>query len=111
MDKFGPNSRCQAFQAPQAFQKASQRMYGAPHHGPAPMDLDSTATRKFKPLTDAEKKHRRENNLCLYCGKAGHMAAQCNLKNNNPRNSRPPARIQATILPEGDFELSKNAEA
>ena len=45
------------------------------------MDLDSTATRKFKPLTDAKKKHRRENNLCMYCGKAGHMAAQCNLKN------------------------------
>ncbi len=40
----------------------------------APMQIDAA---KFKPLTEAEKLHRRTNNLCLYCGNPGHIARQC----------------------------------
>jgi hypothetical protein len=47
--------------------------------GPVPMQLD--ATQRRGPLTDAEKKRRRDNNLCLYCGKSGHIAHSCPAKN------------------------------
>ncbi len=40
----------------------------------APMQIDAT---KFKPLTEAEKLHRRANNLCLYYGNPRHIAHQC----------------------------------
>ena len=48
---------------------------------PGPMDL-SAGTRQYKsqkrgPVTPMEKKRRRENNLCLYCGSPGHWASQC----------------------------------
>jgi hypothetical protein len=42
--------------------------------GLAPMQIDAA---KFKPLTEAEKLHRRTNNLCLYYGNPGHIARQC----------------------------------
>jgi hypothetical protein len=42
--------------------------------GLAPMHIDAA---KFKPLTEAEKLHRRTNNLCLYCGNPGHIAREC----------------------------------
>jgi Ty3 transposon capsid-like protein len=29
------------------------------------------------PLTQEEKQHRMDNNLCLYCGKAGHSVKEC----------------------------------
>jgi hypothetical protein len=72
-----------------------------------PMDLDGTTTsRRFKPLTEAEKKRRRDNNLCLYCGDAGHKANEC------PKKARP-ARFQATLGPYSDSDLrqSKNESA
>lgn len=59
------------------------------------MDLDGTKSRKFQPLTDAERKRRRDNKLCMYCGEAGHFAGQCPKKSNSS-----PARIQATISDE-----------
>ena len=33
-------------------------------------------------LTFAERKHRMDNNLCLYCGKAGHKAMECKAPTN-----------------------------
>jgi hypothetical protein len=42
--------------------------------GPAPMQINAA---KFKPLIEAEKLHRRTNNLCLYYGNPGHIACQC----------------------------------
>ncbi|KAE8179309.1 hypothetical protein CF335_g9639, partial [Tilletia laevis] len=48
--------------------------------GPVPMDLDATAPR-YQPLTDAEKQRRRDNKLCLYCGKPNHIAFNCPEKN------------------------------
>lgn len=47
--------------------------------GPVPMQLDNTQRRG--PLTEAEKKRRRDNNLCLYCGNPGHIANTCPAKN------------------------------
>lgn len=65
-------------------------------NGPAPMDLDASKTRKFKPLTPQEKQYRRDNNLCMYCGTAGHRAAEC------PRKTT--ARISATLDPPAKSE-------
>ena len=44
---------------------------------PGPMDLSNT---RFKKLTPAQRAYRRANNLCSYCGDAGHYAATCNKK-------------------------------
>jgi hypothetical protein len=78
MNKSGPNNR---HQGPQQTREATLQAPQAPTSDPTPMDLDSTATlRKFKPLTDAEKRYRQENHLCLYCGNKGHKANQCPAK-------------------------------
>jgi hypothetical protein len=34
------------------------------------------------PLTPAQRKERMDKNLCLYCGKPGHKARECKVKNN-----------------------------
>ena len=44
---------------------------------PEPMQIDAT---RFKPLTAEEKRRRFEQNLCLYCGEAGHKAGTCSKK-------------------------------
>lgn len=36
--------------------------------GPAPMEIDSTKVGAPRKLTETEKKHRRDNGLCLFCG-------------------------------------------
>lgn len=60
---------------------------------PGAMDIDATKSRKFQPLTEAERKRRRDSKLCMYCGEPGHFAGQCPQKSSTSR----PARIQATI--------------
>lgn len=45
-----------------------------PYYGPQPMDLSATRG----PLTKRDREHRMKNNLCLYCGKPGHRARECN---------------------------------
>ncbi len=45
--------------------------------GPEPMQIDAV---RFKPLTAEERKRRYEQNLCLYCGEAGHKAIDCSRK-------------------------------
>jgi hypothetical protein len=60
---------------------------------PGPMELDST---RRGPLTEKEKKYRRENNLCLYCGGEGHFAAACptkKKKGNNKKQSAANAKV------------------
>ncbi|CAD6915114.1 unnamed protein product [Tilletia caries] len=47
--------------------------------GPVPMQID--ATQRRGPLMEAEKQRRRDNNLCLYCGGANHIANACPVKN------------------------------
>ncbi|SGZ31527.1 BQ5605_C045g12195 [Microbotryum silenes-dioicae] len=45
------------------------------------------------PLSENEKERRRANNLCLYCGRAGHLFANCRARPQQPttpsRNSYP----------------------
>lgn len=51
---------------------------------PEPMQIDAV---RFKPLTAEERKRRFEQNLCLYCGEAGHKAVDCR-KKQKPQTTR-----------------------
>ena len=53
--------------------------------GPWPMDVDSVQPRK--PLTQAEKDHRKKHDLCMYCGKPGHKIENCRSKPSHPKLS------------------------
>ena len=46
------------------------------------MVIDSTSTRQG-PISAEERKRRIENDLCLYCGRAGHRKATCPSKKGN----------------------------
>lgn len=50
---------------------------------PADNRMQVDNIQRYGPLTSQEKDRRRLHNLCLYCGKPGHMADQCNLKRKN----------------------------
>ena len=39
-----------------------------------PMEVDAV---KHNPLTNSERERRKKNNLCLYCGNAGHKVNDC----------------------------------
>ena len=39
-----------------------------------PMEMDHA---RFQPLTNAQRQHRRNNDLCLYCGNPGHVIPHC----------------------------------
>ena len=68
------------------------------HSGP--MDLSGARYRSQKrgPVTDQEKKRRRDNNLCLYCGSSGHWASQCPHKRSR---GKPSAAAAVTATSEG----------
>jgi hypothetical protein len=55
------------------------------------MELDST---KRGPVPDAEKKRRRDNNLCAYCGGEGHYAASCPKKKGGKKKQKAAAAAQ-----------------
>jgi hypothetical protein len=59
-------------------------------------------------LTPEERKHRMDNNLCLYCGKPRHKAQDCRA----PPNRFPKAPIQRidTILEEDKLIEKPDAE-
>ena len=63
------------------------------HSGP--MDLSGARYRsqKRERVTEQEKKRRRDNNLCLYCGSSGHWASQCPHKRSR---GKPSAAAAAT---------------
>lgn len=58
------------------------------YSGGAPMDLDATRNKRFKPLTPQERQRRISNNLCLYCGGPGHSASGCPVKVNLQKSGR-----------------------
>ena len=51
-----------------------------------PMEIDNTSRKdqkkfpKRKPLSESEKRYRRENGLCLYCGDPDHEIDECTVK-------------------------------
>lgn len=52
-----------------------------------PMDLSKITTGPRGPLTEAQKQHRRNNNLCLYCGQPGHYAITCPARPKRQQNA------------------------
>jgi len=50
----------------------------------------SNREHRYQPLPDAEKKRRRENNLCLFCGDSDHAASNC------PRAPKRPKKFSET---------------
>ena len=58
-------------------------------HAPDAMVLDSTSTNtRHGPISAEERKRRIENDLCLYCGRAGHRKAACSTKSGNGQARR-----------------------
>ena len=49
---------------------------------PNDMIIDNVqrSVQRREPLTDQEKKRRKDNNLCLYCGSNSHLLPECHLK-------------------------------
>ena len=60
---------------------------------PGPMDFTSTdrTSRKRGPLTEAQRKYRYENGLCLYCGNHGHFVSDCPHSKKKKLNAAAPA--------------------
>jgi hypothetical protein len=58
-------------------------------YGHRPMELDATRP-VFQRLTEQQREYRRKNNLCMYCGKPGHVALQCLAR---PKHRPRPARL------------------
>ena len=85
------------------------------HSGP--MDLSGARYRSQKrgPVTDQEKKRRRDNNLCLYCGSSGDWASQCPHKGSREKPSPAAAATSeggvlmpaVPILSSGSFALAQ----
>jgi hypothetical protein len=61
-------------------------------------------SKKQGKLSPEERKCRIDNNLCLYCGKAGHQACECQAPLN--KFPKPPIRHIETI-PEEDKQVDK----
>jgi len=76
-----------------------------PLHSAVPQRADDfdAARPTFRKLTEQEKEHRRQHDLCLYCGKQGHMARECLSRPKTPH--RPMRASQATFT---DFKTPGN---
>jgi hypothetical protein len=67
-----------------SFQKTSNYNPGASANpsassGPMAMDIDLVRTRR-EPLSPEERARRFDNQLCMFCGAAGHFKASCPIK-------------------------------
>ena len=62
---------------PSKYFASSTNAYAVKYTEVEAMQIDAT---RFKPLTEQEKKQKREENLCVYCGQLGHQASNCPLK-------------------------------
>lgn len=72
-----------------------------------PMQVDATrnSTSKRGPLTQKQKDYRKTNNLCMYCGLAGHLWADCTL-----RRPSEPLRVNVTSNEPREAPLPKADE-
>lgn len=84
--------RMQKTKTPVSFPRPSYP--AAPVSSHTDMEIDGTSQPRFKKLTDAEKKRRRDNNLCMYCGGPGHIAANCTAKS---KSFARPNSLSATV--------------
>lgn len=66
------------------------------HRRPIPSAPVHQVSHHRAPLTNQERQHRRDNNLCMYCGKPGHIWATCRLRPAEPAQPQKP--IQAAAL-------------
>jgi hypothetical protein len=57
--------------------------------GSRPMEIGAARPR-FRHLTEEEREYRRQNDLCMYCGKPGHIAQECSERSKKPYG---PARV------------------
>lgn len=64
---------------------------------PTPMEVDAM---RRGPLTPAERQHRRDQNLCMYCGGPGHHADTCTKLPNACRR----AKTSTVALVEGNVQ-------
>jgi hypothetical protein len=64
----------------------------APYPVSMPMEIDGG--RRFAPLSDEEKRRRRQSGLCLYCARPGHIATHCPFKHQGG-----PSRIASVTTP------------
>jgi Ty3 transposon capsid-like protein len=73
--------------------------YPSTYTGVRPMEIDGNRPR-FKTLTFEEKERRRKNNLCLYCGKPGHIANICPVRStfSSDQGSRPIGKLNASRI-------------
>jgi hypothetical protein len=80
---------------------ATSSSYNLPRQARISAITDIADTPRPKgPLSDEERKHRFDNNLCLYCGKAGHTVQAC-------RRSRNMIKISAV----GDVPLDSSSSS
>ena len=62
--------------------KKEMPKYKKLYYGSQLMEIDYT----YKPLTDAQKKDRREKGACLRCGEIGYFAKECKKGKSNKNN-------------------------
>jgi len=63
---------------------------------------------QYKKLTSEQRRFRKENDLCFYCGKAGHTAGSCPIAKIT-KSSRP-TKIQQVFPVEDDYEEMDQSE-
>ena len=61
------------------WQPSSRSSPSPSYDDPVPMEIDRA---RAPPLTEAERRYRRTNGLCLYCGASTHLIRFCPIKNN-----------------------------
>ena len=69
--------------------KSKRNGHESAQSAPTPMDLDHMETQKHKhgKLTKEERERRLSNNLCLYCGEAGHKVNSCSKRSERSLNT------------------------
>ena len=73
----------------------------------APPKATSSNASPGQRLTESQKEHRRKNNLCLYCGDAGHMIRTCPTRPKGPSTS---ARLSEAALVTSESQGNEPAQ-
>ena len=76
--RFQPSTRQTPIARPYISAPPASSNLSSSNDAHTPMEIDRT---RFQPLTDAQRRYRRDNGLCLYCGTSGHVIRQCPVRN------------------------------